>query len=342
MMRRCAGALGLALGMLVADPAAALRWGVNGHPLTAYPGIGFEEQIGLVAGMGADSYRVNISDVGQAPVLARVVAAGKARGVTILPVLTPGVDLEGAGAEELYWTARNFAITLAAKFGRDIPVWELGNELETYAIVQPCETLDDGTPYPCDWGAAGGVGPLDYHGSRWEKVSALLRGMSEGIAAVDPELRRAIGSAGWGHVGMFERLSADGVPWDISVWHIYGEDPEWAFEHLARYKRPIWVTEVNHPLGSQDGEAAQAEGLRRIMTRLGELSERFGVEAAHIYQLLDEPYWAPSFEAVMGLVPLAPTAEGGWRVLAPKPAYSVARDIIAGGGAEAGPRPPAP
>ena len=48
-------------------------------------------------------------------------------------------------------------------------------------------------------GFAGGVGPLDYFGPRWEKVSAALDGLSRGIKSVDPTARRAIGTAGWGH-----------------------------------------------------------------------------------------------------------------------------------------------
>jgi hypothetical protein len=328
MIGRITRAFVLCLGL--APAAAALEIGVNGHPMTAYPGIAYEEQIALVAGMGATSYRVNVSSLDHVPALAQLIAAAKPRGVTILPVLTPDVDLGSASPDEIYWSARSFAIAFASRFHADIPVWELGNEMETFAILLPCETRDDGTIYPCEWGPAGGVGGLDYFGPRWEKVSAALRGLSEGVADVDPALRRAIGSAGWGHLGMFERLAADGVPWDISVWHIYGEDPEWAFAKLAEYGRPIWITEVSHPYGSRDGDAAQAEGLRRMLARLGDLADRFDIEAAHVYELLDEPYWAPSFEASMGLVRIGPTPEGGWRVLGPKPAYFAARPVQTG------------
>ena len=333
------------LALCLAPPAGALELGVNGHPLTAYPGIAFEEQIDLVAGMGATSYRVNMSSLDQMPAFAQLIAAARPRGVVILPVLTPGFDLAAASPDEIYWGARDFAIAFASRFHADIPVWELGNELENFAILQPCEARDDGTIYPCDWGPAGGVGALDYFGPRWEKVSAALRGMAEGIAAVDPALRRAIGSAGWGHLGMFDRLAADGIPWEISVWHIYGEDPEWAFAKLAEYGRPIWITEVNHPYGSRDGEAAQAEGLGRMMDRLGALAGRYDIEAAHVYELLDEPYWAPSFEAEMGLVRVGPTPGGGWQVLGPKAAYFAARpdrppDAGQRAGAEADPAEP--
>jgi hypothetical protein len=59
----------------------------------------------------------------------------------------------------------------------------------------------------------------------------------------------------------------DGIDWDISVWHLYGEDLEWAFVILKEYYRPIWITETNHPYGSQNGAEAQAEGLVSMMRR---------------------------------------------------------------------------
>lgn len=316
---------------LAAQPAAGdIIWGVNGHPVTAYPGVSPEDQLDLVKDLGMTSYRVNISFPDQAAILAPVVDAAKARGVAVLPVLTPGeIDLESDSPSVLYGKAYDFAFGLGSRFKDDIRVWELGNEMEIFAIIRPCELLDDGTVYPCEWGPAGGTGKLDYSGSRWQKVSAVLRGLSDAIHAVDPDLQRAIGTAGWGHVGAFERMREDGIPWDISVWHMYGQDPEWAFKILDDYDRPIWITEFNHPYGSLDGVAAQAEGLTRTMTRIAELSDRYRIEAAHVYQLLDEPYWAPSFEAVMGLVALEPGTGGAWMPGAPKPAYHAVRDSVA-------------
>jgi hypothetical protein len=152
--------------------------------------------------------------------------------------------------------------------------------------------------------------------------------MSDGIAAVDPGLRRAIGTAGWGHVGAFRRMADDGIEWDISVWHAYGEDPEWAFEHLAAFGRPIWVTELNHPYGSRDGEEAQAKGLADQMVLLQALARRYDVEAVFLYELFDEPYWAPDFEAFMGLVRLVPDGPSAWKIGPTKKAFDAARDVI--------------
>lgn len=320
--------------LLLAGASAAsadILWGANGHPITAYPGIGIEQQFDYLEDLGMRSYRVNIVDASSAGVLAEIVAEGKKRGIEVLPVITPGgIDMDNDSPDEIQAKARAIAVELGTRFKDDIRAWELGNELENYAIIKACEKRDDGTTYPCEWGPAGGFGALDYYGPRWAKVSAVLKGLTEGMAAVDPGIRKAVGTAGWGHTGAFERMKQDGIEWDISVWHMYGEDPEPAFEALAKYGKPIWVTEFNNPYGSQRSEREQAEGLMQSMKQLRELQDEYNVEAAHIYELLDETYWAPSFEASMGLVRLVGSAERGWSAAGPKPAYIAVRDLIRG------------
>ena len=318
------------LTMTVASRADIL-WGVNGHPVVAYPGIPIEQQLDFIDDLGMKSYRVNISFADQAPKLSRLVKEAKARGMDILPVITPGnTDLTSDSVEQLYDKAYVLAQKLGSQFKNDIRVWELGNEMENFAIIQPCEVRDDGVQYPCDWGPAGGVGALEYYGPRWVKVSAVLKGLSDGMISVDPKIRKAMGTAGFGHVGAFKRMEQDGIEWDISVWHMYGEDQEWAFKILAEYDRPIWITEFNEPYDSERSEQLHADKLKLAMTRLREVQATYNIEAAHFYELLDEPYWAPSFEAVMGLVRVVPGSEGGWRIGEPKPAYFALREAIGG------------
>jgi hypothetical protein len=316
-----------------APASAEVLWGVNGHPITAYPGIPVERQLDYVKDLGLKSYRVNVVSEADADILAEIVDAGKVRGIDILPVITPqAADLGKDSAEDLYAKSRKLAVALGTRFRDDIRVWELGNEMENHAIIQPCENRDDGSKYPCEWGPAGGKGTLDYYGPRWVKVSAVLKGLSDGMTEVDPTIRKAVGTAGWGHTGAFARMKQDGIDWDISVWHMYGEDPEWAFREIAAYGKPIWVTEFNNPHGSQRSERQQAEGIKHTMLRLRELNEKYRVEAAHVYELLDETYWEPSFEAYMGLVRIAPDPanEGRWLAGEPKPAYRAVRDFARG------------
>ncbi len=316
-----------------ADKTAAQNtfvWGVNGHPFSAYPGISHEQQLTYVRDLGLKSYRVNISELSSVPALADLVKNAKRMGVEILPVLTPALNMDKEQPEDLRRKSREFAKALVSIFKNDIRVWELGNELEVYAIIKACEMQDDGVQYNCAWGPAGGVGELEYFSPRWAKSSAVMKGLSEGAYEADPTVRRAMGTAGWGHTGAFARMKKDGIDWDISVWHMYGQDPEWALKILAQYEKPIWITELNHPNGSRDGEQAQAEGMQKSMRRLLELSATYKVEAAHIYELLDETYWAPSFEAIMGLVKLNSDGRGGWAPGSPKIAYSAVKALVSG------------
>jgi hypothetical protein len=309
-------------------PQTDIIWGVNGHPLASYPGVSIATQLDAVRDLGMTSYRVDIGSKEHIPVLQYLVREARKRGITVLPVVTPGFDLAKASPEVLRKKAYGLAFALVSSFKGQIPVWELGNELENFAIIQPCEIQDDGTQYNCSWGPAGGVGPLEYFGPRWAKVSAVLKGLTEGAHAADPSVRRAVGTAGWGHIGAFERMKADGINWEISVWHMYGDDPEWGFKHLARYGRPIWLTEFNHLGGSKDGKEAQAEGLKRTISLLGDLQETYRVEAAHIYELLDEPYWE-GYESYMGLIEMKKDARGQWVLGARKPAYDAVKAHLA-------------
>lgn len=306
-----------------------MLWGVNGHPLVSYPGVTIDQQLGFIRDLGMKSYRVDIGRPDQIPGLARLVKAGKSHGVEILPVVVPALDLDRESPEQLYAKAHALAVALVSRFKDEIRVWELGNELENYAILKPCEMQDDGVQYNCAWGPAGGVTPLEYYGPRWAKVSGVLKGLSDGTTSVDPTIRKAMGTAGWGHLGAFTRMQQDGIRWDISVWHMYGQDPEWAFKFLSGFKRPIWVTEFNNASGGYRSALEQADGLLRSMIRLRQLHRTYNVEAAHLYELMDESYWAPSFEAFMGLVGLDKKDNNQWMPGARKPAYSAVKALIA-------------
>jgi hypothetical protein len=302
---------------------AAVLWGVNGHPLTSYPGVTFAQQLDLVKGLGAKAYRVDVTSTGQMDALAALIAAAKPRGIEIVPILLPPIDFDKQSETELYGISKSFAEAFGRRFKNDIPVWELGNEYDIYALIHSCEMRDDGSHYPCRWGIAGGAGPLDYYGPRYRRVLAALRGLSDGIHAVAPQAKRAIGSSGWGHVGIFPRFKEDGLNWDISVWHMYGQDPEWAFKLIAPLGKPIWITEFN------GGGGDQAAGATKWIRRIQQLAPAYRVEGAFFYELLDESYWGSGYEATSGLVRLLKNGHGGWMAGPPKPAYEAFKRAVA-------------
>ena len=324
----------LAVVALFAAPLSAsaeqtkLIWGVNGHPIVSYPGVPIEVQLDALRDLGLTSYRVDVPGMEKVDALAELVREGKKRGIDILPVVTPGFDLDKETPESLHKKAYDLGFALISRFKGDIAVWELGNELDNYAVLKRCESGDNGTPRPCILGDASGKSTSDYSAKRWSKASAVLKGLTEGAHAADPSVRRAIGTAGWGHIAAFELMKADGISWEISIWHMYGQDPEWAFKELAQYERPIWVTEFNNPYGSQRGKEEQVKGLLKTMKRLNELEKTYEVEAAHIYELMDEPYWGKDFESFMGLIEMKKGENGKWQAGDKKPAYAAVKDYI--------------
>jgi hypothetical protein len=323
-------AIGLLAGSLCASAEEPrFVWGINGHPLVSYPGISIEEQLDAVRDLGMSSYRVDVQGEHKMDALAELVREGKKRGIEILPVVTPIFDLDKETPEALRKKSYDLAFALVSRFKGDIKVWELGNELDNYAILKRCERSEDGKGGGCLYDAREhGRSPNDYSKVRWAKSSAVLKGLTEGAHAADPSVRRAIGTAGWAHIGAFELMKSDGISWDISIWHMYGEDPEWAFKILAGYGHPIWVTEFNNPYGSQRGKDQQAKGIVSMMTRLKALQSTYNVEAAHIYELLDESYWGDDYEAHMGLIEMKEKAKGQWVAAGRKPAYGAVKDFI--------------
>ena len=66
--------------MAGAMPASAgIVWGVNGHPITSYPGVSYAEQLDLLKDLGARSYRVDVSDLAAADRLEALLKEANAR-----------------------------------------------------------------------------------------------------------------------------------------------------------------------------------------------------------------------------------------------------------------------
>lgn len=315
----CAGDHALAMPARPDD----LIWGVNGHPFQAYPDIPLETQIELVRALGMSHYRVGTRNDG----LARLNPIAKKHGISLLPIIHPDGPLDEKTPKQLYDDCFERARWLTRRHRGQFKVWELGNEVESFAIIQPCEMRDDGTQYPCEWGPAGGVEAEDYFGPRWAKVSASIRGLLDGAAEGDPDAKRAIGTAGWGHLGAFERWKADGLDWDITVWHDFETVRETYLEKLASYGKPIWITEFNAGGGGFETEEKNAAMLSDRIAYYRAMRTKYGLEAAFIYELLDEPYW-DDFEGKMGLYRVDGSAEDGWRVGELKPAGAAVMDAL--------------
>ena len=124
-------------------------------------------------------------------------------------------------------------------------------------------------------------------------------------------------------------MADDGLEWEITVWHDYETVSEKFLKRLAGFGKPIWITEFNAGSGGFETEEENARLLKKRIAWYRAMRVPYGVEAAFVYELLDEPYWGDHYEARMGLYRMEGSKEDGWRVGAPKPAARAVKQAIA-------------
>jgi hypothetical protein len=286
------------------DGDTGFRWGVNGHPIrAAYGTLSMAQQLDLMKDIGISSYRVDVYILDQMDTLDQLVSQALPRGIEILPMLQPEL---GSDEESSYDIGLGFGKAFAERFRSSIRFWELGNEWENWVGVW----LD-------------GSRPSRYNTKRYNIVRGMIRGLLDGIHAGDPNSKGIVGNAGWCHYGFQQRLLDDGVNFDITGVHWYSDQGSLLkagcgnrniLAILARWGKPIWLTEFN-----TREETEQDEWLVATMSEVQSVKATYRVERMHIYQLLDEPHLS-GHEATYGLA----KADG-----TPKPAFHAVRKFIA-------------
>lgn len=316
-------------------PARALEIGVNGHPFAqvVYKEVSIQEQLDLVKELGGKWYRVDCyGDMIQPPRLARLrelVTEARKRGITVLPVIFPDVDVRKEDdLKTLYKRSYDYAIKLVSQFGNEIPAWELHNELDAFSIVKKGELSYYGRLWKFD--IPSGDKPEHYEARRIEKAMAVLKGLSEGVHAAAPAAQRIINGS-WKHVGFLEHVQQSGIGFEIIGWHWYSEMGDMSrvkgdyrlLEKLRAIKPRIWVTEMDRRGGSRGdlGELEQARYLRETLRQFARDPGNYPVEKAIVYELLDEPHFGASPEASYGLVQVVKGPDGRWRTGVRKQAF---------------------
>ena len=326
----------LAACVLACLPAlGAIETGVNGHPLSqeGYLQAPLGAQLDLVKRLGARWYRADWGSdapgrgVERAETLVREAAR---RGLQVLPVIFPPVDMARDSEASIRQAAREYARALAARFKGRIHVWELHNELDSYAMIRKGEKNARGEVW--QWGDADGRLAEHFEEGRYARARAVLQGLADGIREGNPTARRLINSSGWLHFGFIQRLVADGVPFEILGWHWYSEMGDItsaagvnALAKITAFGKPIWINEYNRRGGNggDKGEAEQAAALTAMTRTFAGLSAAYPIRALMAYELLDEPYFGPDNpESHYGLVGLRKDAAGRWEPAAEHPAFS--------------------
>lgn len=323
--------------------AGHVELGVNGHPLTqpAYSdsnGVSFDDQLTLIQNLGATWYRFDVgapSTGGDFSKMDLLVKKAQAHGIQLLPVIIPSIDQAHDSTSAIYQKSHDGAVRIVRRYKDSIHVWELSNEQDAYSMHRA------GDP---GWSGGGPSGqqPGDYDPERYAAVSAMMRGLAEGVREADGSAMRIIDFAGWLHVGFFQRLEDDHIPYDIVGVHWYQEMEEIncpgqsypcpaKLQHFNVVQRlqsithgkPMWMTETNYrPLDSNSVEAnvsRKEQYLSPTLERYLSHPSLYPFQKIMIYELLDEPTVRGVAERQFGLFSVTQRPGGGYALGAAKP-----------------------
>lgn len=272
--------------------------GVNGHPLNqeAYATLSSEEQMQLLKSLGMNLYRVDFTVTGQGKIVPsqryeKLRAAANAAGITILPML-PDAKLDYDGTEETAYQqgyARGYGF--AEENGNDFTYYNIGNELDNDCIL------------PNKSGRAA----EHYDPKKFRVIAAHLKGMDDGIKAIDPSAQTMI-NAGWMHYKYLQMLEDYGVKYDIIAYHWYSDMETAAAsayqinditEFLAtQFTKPIWFTEIN--IRNKTGSVSDEVQRDFLNTVIAKCQKNPQVKAVVVYELFNQPVFK-SIESHFGL-----------------------------------------
>ena len=267
-----------------------LKVGINGHlgdlPYLATP---WAKQIQMLKDRGMSYYRINVQtksdgSASSSSDFAELQSAASAAGIKLLPMLYLRTLSFSKTEKENYSLGKTLGANFAAKYGKYLTFYNLGNDLEL----------------PLLYSNKTGEIPEHYNSVKFKLTAAYLKGMDEGIKSKDADAKTII-NAGWLHYGFLKMCESYGVKFDRVGYNWYS-DMEGAAAKAPYYidditkklsslfpNKPIWFTEFNYRFKalSLTNETDQNAFVTKFIAKCKANSH---VKVALIYELFDEPY----------------------------------------------------
>jgi len=291
----------------VASAAAASGskfYGINGHLAYGsgiYKTMSAAAQLAILKDLGVTNYRADVADSGMAKtVAAALTGAFKGSGVSILPVLNPlsagwNTSLSESSA---YTLGYNLATGATTQLKGLVSHIECGNELDV-----PLKISGDGSS-AANWSA-----------SAWPSLRGVLRGMIDGVRAIDPSIKVGVGTGIplsyralqmlWN--GVSPNGTANGasggasIRWDFTCYHWYESSGDmlcgWqnskCYDVLQALKDsfgvPIWLTEWGWN-AQKDTADQQSAYIPKALAQYRSLKDKYNIESIMMYAVIDDNY----------------------------------------------------
>ncbi len=243
------------------DTTRSFHWGVTLRPLL-FPSYADNEkllpdQFKLMKDLGINTVRVDYSTTND-QLNQKVLDLAKQYNMTLVFIIPFGPN-DIWTDKNLSKNAYNYVAAIAKKYKGRVPVWQLGTEVASVALID---------------GGHHGVDFVDYPAAKYKPVSTWLLSATKAIKDSDPSAKRLLNDQ-WVHVGFFDQFIKDGGDFDILGWNWFSDmgtnmdkvvlnsqtgQTYKLMDHLIAYGKPIWLSEVNRRGGSADGnQKAQAD-----------------------------------------------------------------------------------
>lgn len=267
----------------------AFQWGINGHPFTQhdYRQSTWKQQFLLLKDLGVNVYRIDM------PLISNGLARNDRMVVDFfdgladinvkpMPVVFPSEKKGLKDSLDAYETYFSQGKSFAERYGDWIEVMEVGNEWDVRAM-NANRNVD-------------GMRKSHYDKSLSREVMWILKGFIDGVKAVKPKMSISV-SLIWTHLYYLDMLAYHGVDYDIIGYHWYSNmgnlfDVRPPYGDLLgkvknKYKKEIWVTELNTKEGTRKIDEEEQEKYLRI--NLEQLLEQGIINGFFIYELFDQP-----------------------------------------------------
>jgi hypothetical protein len=275
-------------------------YGINGHVRLpgVYTNTSYAVQLSQLRDLGIALYRQDVSDEGEAQMVARLAQAAKAQCVGVFVVLTPdaqGNPDESAAYQQGYRLGHDSAMTLKGL----VQYYEVGNEYDNDAILD----------------SRSGDQPSVYDKARFVKARGAIRGMIDGVRSADPSAKIILCGLSWLHFGFSDMLHTGTQPdgsgghpipqWNITAWHWYSDMRDITcvgvrapggvclgvdvLQHLkSTYGKPIWITEFGvRPDNTEDDAGTFLVG-KNALGGFVENAQKYDIQSVELYELYDD------------------------------------------------------
>ncbi len=243
------------------------------------------EQFRLAKELGLTAIRVDYS-VNNIPADEKIIQLAKENNLELTFIIPPGPNSIWDD-KDLNNTAYNYAKEIVSRHVGQVPVWQLGTEMASVAIVD---------------GAHHGADPVDYPEAKYQAVATFLKAAARGVRDADPNAKRMINDQ-WIHVGFFTRYLKEGgdSTFERLGWNWFsdmGTNMEKVLidsrtgktyplmDKLRAMKKEIVISEVNRRMGSKDGnEKAQADFIQTIAEYAYKTND---IKGLYVYNLVED------------------------------------------------------